>query len=122
MKILKKNSEYFAQLIVVCLMTQYVLQKFHHLLNVPTSCLWPRANHKSNYIPVSILPLVSKIFVKIRNKQLLIYFKKIISHFQSGCRKGFTTQHGLFLVLEKWKNVVDNSKVFGALFIDLSQA
>ena len=35
---------------------------------------------------------------------------------------GFSTQHCLLLMLGKWKQAVDNNKVFGALLIDLSKA
>ena len=56
------------------------------------------------------------------NKQLSIYFEEILSKFQCGFRKGFSTQHCLLLMLEKWKRAVDNNKVFGALLTDLSKA
>ena len=56
------------------------------------------------------------------NKQLSIYFEEILSKFQCGFRKGFSTQHCLLLMLEKWKQAVDNNKVFGALLTDLSKA
>ena len=55
------------------------------------------------------------------NKQLSIYFKEILSKFQCGFCKGFSTQHCLVLMLEKWKRAVDNNKVFGALLTDLSK-
>ena len=35
-------------------------------------------NHKKNCRPVSILPVVSKIFEKLMNNQLSTYFEKII--------------------------------------------
>ena len=56
------------------------------------------------------------------NKQLSVYFEEILSKFQCGFRKGFSTQHCLLLMLEKWKRAVDNNKVFGALLTDLSKA
>ena len=56
------------------------------------------------------------------NKQLSIYFEEILSKFQYSFRKGFSTQHCLLLILEKWKRAVDNNKVFGALLTDLSKA
>ena len=56
------------------------------------------------------------------NKQLSIYFEEILSKFQCGFRKDFSTQHCLLLMLEKWKRAVDNDKVFGALLTDLSKA
>ena len=56
------------------------------------------------------------------NKQLSVYFEEILSKFQCGFHKGFSTQHCLLLMLEKWKRAVDNNKVFGALLTDLSKA
>ena len=41
---------------------------------------------------------------------------------QCGFRKGYSTQHCLLNLLEKWKNSVDKGKVFGALLTDLSKA
>ena len=40
----------------------------------------------------------------------------------SGFRKGFSGQHSLLSMLEKWKSAKDNKKVFGALLTDLSEA
>ena len=53
------------------------------------------------------------------NKQLSIYFEEILSKFQCGFRKGFSTQHCLFFMLEKWERAIDN---FGVLLTDLSKA
>ena len=36
--------------------------------------------------------------------------------------KGYSTQHCLLNLLEKWKNSVGQGKSFGALLIDLSKA
>ena len=56
------------------------------------------------------------------SNQLSTYFEKILSKFQRGFQKGFSTQHCLLLMVEKWKHAVDNKKVFGALLTDLSKA
>ena len=56
------------------------------------------------------------------NNQLSTYFEKILSKPQCGVRKGFSTQHCLLLMIEKWKYAVDNGKIFGALLTDLSKA
>ena len=37
-------------------------------------------------------------------------------------RKGYSTQHCLLAMLEKWKSAVDKGKSFGALLTDLSKA
>ena len=55
------------------------------------------------------------------HNQLSTYFEKILSKFQCGFRKGFSTQHCLLLMSEKWKHAVDNSNVFGALLTDFSK-
>ena len=42
--------------------------------------------------------------------------------FQGGFRKGFSAQHCLLSVLEKWKSAIDNRKTFGAFLTGLSRA
>ena len=37
-------------------------------------------------------------------------------------QEGFSAQHYLLSMLEKWKSATDNRKTFGALLIDLSKA
>ena len=53
---------------------------------------------------------------------MLHFFENILSKYQSSFRKGFSTQHCLLAMLEKWKRSVDNNKAFGALLTDLSKA
>ena len=42
--------------------------------------------------------------------------------YQCGFRKGFSAQHCLVSVLEKWKSATDKKKSFGALLTDSSKA
>ena len=79
-------------------------------------------NKKENYRPISILPLISKIFEKIICRQLSNHFDNILSKFQCGFRKGYSPQHCLLLMIDKWKKAVDNHKVFGEVLTDLSKA
>ena len=51
-----------------------------------------------------------------------VYFDTFLSDQQCGFRKGYSTQHCLLNLLEKWKTSFDKSKVFGALLTDLSKA
>ena len=44
------------------------------------------------------------------------------SKYQCGFRKGFSAQHCLVSMLEKWKSATDNKKLFGVLLTDLSKA
>ena len=77
---------------------------------------------KDNYRPVSILSNISKIYERLMFKQISEYFEPILSKFQCGFRKGFSAQHCLLAMLEKWKAAVDNKNTFGALLTDLSKA
>ena len=81
-----------------------------------------RKDNKENHRPVSILPTLSKIFEKILFEQMSVFFENFLSSQQWGFRKGYSTQHCLLNLLEKWKNCVDKGKVFGALLTDLSKA
>ena len=77
---------------------------------------------KDNYRPVSILSDISKIHERLLFKQISEYFEPILSKFQCGFRKGYSAQHCLLAMLEKWKSAVDNKRNFGALLTDLSKA
>ena len=77
---------------------------------------------KSNYIPVSILPVFSKLFENLLSRQLLEFFDNILSKFQCGFRKGYGTQQCLLLMLEIWNDATDNNKAFGALLTGFSKA
>ena len=46
---------------------------------------------------------------------------ELLSKFQCGFGKGYSPQHTLLLVIDKWKKAVDSNKVFGAVVTDLSK-
>ena len=56
---------------------------------------------KANYRPVSVLPLLSKIFEKIIYDQLYEYLANFLSEFLCGFRKAHSTQHALFRLIQK---------------------
>ena len=76
---------------------------------------------KDNYRPISILSNVSKIFERPIFKQISAFFDNIFSTYQCGFRKGYSAQHCLVAMLEKWKFCNDKKKYFGALLTDLSK-
>ena len=124
-RVVKENAEYFAEIICSQFNETINSSKFplsFKLGNITPAFKNESRNHKNNDTPVSILPLISKVFEKIINKQLSIYFEEILSKFQCGFRKGFSTKHCPLLLLEKRKRAVDKNKVFGALLTDLSKA
>ena len=65
--------------------------------------------------------MISKIFEKLHYKQITIFIDPLLSKYHCGFRKGFSAQHCLLAMLEKWKNAIDKGKVFGALLTDLSK-
>ena len=78
---------------------------------------------KGNYRPVSILPVVSKIFERLMQKQIKDYIDKHLSPYLCGYRKGFNAQYALTEMIEKWKTWLDkNGGLAGAVFMDLSKA
>ena len=52
-------------------------------------------------------------------KQMSEYFESFLSKYQCRFRKGFSAQHCLLSMLEKWKSAIDNRKMFRALLTDL---
>ena len=55
---------------------------------------------KENYQPVSILPVISKIFEKLFCSQKTPFMDQFLFKYQRGFRKGFNAQHRLFAMLE----------------------
>ena len=58
---------------------------------------------KANYRPVSILPLLSKVFEKILYDQLYKYIEHFLNQILCGFRKAHSIQHALFRLLQKWE-------------------
>ena len=77
---------------------------------------------KDNYRPVSILPPVSKKIERNMFDQISSYIDKYLSPFLFGFRKGYSTQHCLSVMINKWKKAMDSGKLAGALLTDLSNA
>ena len=56
--------------------------------------------NKENYRPISVLPLISKIFERIIHDQLSEYLEKYLNSILCGFRKGHSTQHAIFKLLQ----------------------
>ena len=61
-----------------------------------------------NYRPVSVLPIVSKVFERIMDKQTNAYIEKFLSPYLCGYRKGYSCQYALLAMIEKWKMSLDS--------------
>ena len=79
-------------------------------------------NDKTNYRPVSILPIISKIYERFMFLQISEYFENKLSQFQCGFRKGYNSQYCLIRMLERWNKNIDMRGSSGALLTDLSKA
>ena len=54
--------------------------------------------------------------------QIYEYLNKILSKWQCAFRQVYSAQHCLLVMVEKWKQCLDNGGVSGALLKDLSKA
>ena len=54
--------------------------------------------------------------------QIYEYLNKILSKCQCSFRQGYSGQHCLIIMVEKWRQCLDNGGVGGALLTDLSKA
>ena len=78
--------------------------------------------NKRNYRPVSILPAISKIHERDMYNQINKYMNTHLSSYLCGFRKGYSAQHCLMMMLERWRNALDDKLTAGALLTDLSKA
>ena len=77
---------------------------------------------KTNYRPVSVLPVVSKIFERIMRKQINDFIVSFLYPYLCGYRKGLNTQHTLLTLAENWRKSFDNKEFCGAILMHLSKA
>ena len=78
----------------------------------------------SNYRPISLLPVMSKILEKIIAEQLSRYleFNNLLSNAQHGFRPKLSTETALLKISDKIYNNMDNKKISLLLLLDLSKA
>ena len=77
-----------------------------------------------NYRPISLLPVISKIFEKIVFSQLYKYFNdnNLLYNSQYGFRKGHSCEYAAMEVTDKVFKHLDNKKLPLAIFLDFSKA
>ena len=81
-------------------------------------------NDISNYRPISILPVLSKIFERVTLNQLTQYFEKheLLTGFQHAYRKFHGTVTCLFELLNEIYQLIDNKNKVAIVSLDLSKA
>ena len=124
-KIVQENSDIFAEFIFQYL--NYGTEFSVLPANIKNTNVTPvhkknSRNIESNYRPVSILSNISKIYKKCLCNQISDFFEEKFFNYQCGFRKGFTAQHCLLVMTEKWRKSIDKGGSFEALLTDLSKA
>ena len=78
----------------------------------------------SNFRPVSILPVLSKVIEKIVAEQLMEHLERnrLLSNTQHGFRKGLSTETALMKLTDEIYKNIDNKKVSLLILCDLSKA
>ena len=79
-------------------------------------------NNKANYRPISLLPIISKIFERVPFDHIGKFSEKILSPKLCAFRKGHSTQHALLNLLKNWQKTLSKSGVLGTVLMDLSKA
>ena len=109
MKIIKDNIDIFSKFI------------FHNFNNLIFDATFPselknadkipvfkkKDRNIENYRPVSIFSNLIKIYERCLNDQADKYFNHILSKWQCEFCKGFSTQHSLLVMMEKWQKSLD---------------
>ena len=77
------------------------------------------SNFEGNYRPVSILPVISKIFEKNVHKQLVAYLNSnnLLYEFQSGFRQAFSTDTALTSLSDRVRLNMDDGLYTGVVLI-----
>ena len=75
-----------------------------------------------NYRPISLIPLVSKLFERNMYNQISQYINTFLSPCLFGYRQGYSTEQCIVIMNEAWKKALDNKRYAGAILTDLSKA
>ena len=101
------------------------------LFPTPWKCAIVKPLHKggdraspTNYRPISLLPVPSKVLEKHVHIQLSqhLHTHNLLYPLQSGFRPSHSTQTLLLHCLDKWYKALDTKKYVGAVFLDISKA
>ena len=76
----------------------------------------------SNYRPITVLPVVGKIYEKLLSKQITNFMDPILSDNLTAYRKSHSCETTLIRLVEEWKMELDCGKPVGMLSTDMSKA
>ena len=77
-----------------------------------------------NYLPISVLSVLNKVFEKLIYKRLYSFFDKykLFYEFQFGFRGGHSTTQALIEILDKIRDSIEKGNIVCGIFADLSKA
>ena len=78
----------------------------------------------SNYRPISLLPVCSKIFEKVMYKRLFDHLNNnvILNEHQYGFRSEMSTENAAYISLNEILTPLNNKQMMGGIFCDLHKA
>ena len=79
-------------------------------------------NDKTNYRPIKLLLLISKIFEKVLYQQVEDVADTTLSTKPCGFRERYSTQHALLNLLKNWQKCLNKSGVVRTVLMDFSKA
>jgi hypothetical protein len=81
-------------------------------------------NELTSYRPISLLPIISKVFEKLLLKRLLsiVEINRLISNHQFGFRQRHSTIEQINRVIRKINEALENEQYCFAAFLDISEA
>ena len=120
---------------VASLLTRIINKSFHYG-TVPSALKLSRvipvfkSGNKDdliNYRPISLLPVISKVFEKLVYIRMISFVdknnkNKIISSSQFGFRRNHSTNHAIIHLSDLISNNLDNSLKVAGIFLDISKA
>ena len=83
---------------------------------------WSYRGQPTNYRPISLLPILSKVMERIVHDKLSLFLSPWLTKNQSGFKKGDGTVPQLIRLMQTWSDAVDKDKYVGAVFFDLRKA
>ena len=110
----------------ICLCSKVLVKPIVAIVNMSIKPI-PKVNSPhcvSQYRPISILPVLSKILERTIKDQTISHLLEysLLSPFQAGFRPGFSTQDVPIYITDKWKKAIDDKQVSGAVFLDVAKA
>ena len=83
---------------------------------------WSKSSPNNYYRPISVLPIVARLFEKIIHNQLNEYIKGRIYKYQSGFRPKHSTETAVLNASNRWFLNIDQGKYNLVVFLDLRKA